>query len=165
MKAHYAFHRELGKNIQLVQYEIASTDEKVLTALDALAHTIEYSSMALGGISSRVKIATKIVWSKPHGNAEHWDTIVKNVKKMARQGNREMIYTNRSVGVGTGRKYVGLRRPDIIAERDDGIFDIIEVLSPTQTVEDLEEKGEYYKAIFGNKMKYRILRIGEMIEE
>ena len=99
-----------------------------------------------------------------HGTPEHYATINNNVQEMINSGQYKEIYVNKalSTSVNSGSQI----RPDIVGIRYNGKTDVIEVISPSQTAEELQNKiKEDIIPNFTSKKiivgKTKVLEIGE----
>jgi hypothetical protein len=144
-------YHDLGNGQRIVTYQSYQAKANVLQGIDLAFHSAQVGSLALG-ISGG--LATKVVWSKPHGTEQHWDTIVQDVMTQLNKGTAKEIYTNRSLYKVTNGRVSSLLRPDRAMVTNSGKIDILEVVSPTQTYNQLLEKGWKYKQILGDDLGY-----------
>ncbi|MCY1636741.1 RHS repeat domain-containing protein, partial [Marinifilum sp. D737] len=87
-----------------------------------------------------VKSGKIISSGKPHGVPQHWDAMVQNADDLANSGN--VVYLNKSINTALGQKIptVGNWRPDVIGVNKNGVISITEVVSPSQTIYQIENK-------------------------
>ena len=161
-----AFWHELGGMNKSVTYQRHFAEKKLLDAVDTSFHAIQYSALAAGIIVpiGNSMSATKIVWSKPHGSAAHWQTITDNVTRRSVAGHSQKIYTNRALSTITGHRTKSLMRPDWAEVSLSGKIRVYEVVSPNQRYKDFIEKGNQYKRVLGEMLEeYKIINIGEHV--
>jgi hypothetical protein len=97
---------------------------------------------------------------KKHGSRSHYDVILVNVRKFWNNG--ETVFVNRALNTALGKKIpiVGGWRPDVLSIDKNGLVSIVEVLSPKQTLKDMQEKvSKMTKALenLGYKVQSTIL--------
>jgi hypothetical protein len=85
---------------------------------------------------------------KPHGSPAHWAAMRNKVTQMAASGQYSDIYVNKVIKTSTTGLIVDGRRPDIVGLRAAGGYHIVEVVSPSQTVPQLEAKCVSMQAAF-----------------
>jgi RHS repeat-associated protein len=77
---------------------------------------------------------------KQHGTETHWNTMIKAAEKLADEGAE--VTLNRQINATLGKIIpgVGKWRPDILSVSKNGSIEIIEVISPTQTAQQMWDK-------------------------
>ena len=146
-----SFYHELGNGQRIVTYQSYQAKANVLQGIDLAFHSAQIGSLALGAAGG---LSTKIVWSKPHGTEQHWSTIVQDVMMQLNKGTAKEIYTNRSLHTITNGRVNSLLRPDRAMITNSGKVDILEIVSPNQTYNQLLEKGWKYKQFLGDDLGY-----------
>jgi RHS repeat-associated protein len=89
-----------------------------------------------------------------HGTEKHWNTITTLAKSLASKG--ETVYLNKSINTAIGKTIegVGNWRPDVLSISKNGIINITEVISPSQTSKEILQKtATMAKALIGKGYK------------
>jgi hypothetical protein len=87
-----------------------------------------------------VKSRNIISSGRPHGVPKHWDAMLQNADELIQSNN--VVYLNKSINTALGQKIptVGNWRPDVIGVGKNGIINITEVVSPSQTYQEIFRK-------------------------
>ncbi len=111
-----------------------------------------------GGVGWKIRqwiaARTTVHWpTTPHGTPEHWDTIRRQVERMSASGKYSDMFVNKSINTATGGQAQSALRPDIIAKTATERFFIVEVVSPSQTLAQMQIKmrnmAQALGALFG----------------
>lgn len=83
-----------------------------------------------------------ITSGKQHGTLSHWNTMGEVVESLARKG--ETVSLNRSINTVLGKTIegVGNWRPDVMSISKNGVINITEVISPSQTAQQIIQKTQ-----------------------
>jgi hypothetical protein len=87
------------------------------------------------------KSGGKIVTSGvTHGTEQHWATMTGLAKNLAQKG--ETVYLNKSINTALGKTIegVGNWRPDVVSIGKNGVVNLTEVISPSQTAKEIWSK-------------------------
>ena len=87
---------------------------------------------------------------KQHGDSIHYSQIQEQVKTMDKSGNYSDIYVNkgiRNVLPNAVRNF----RPDVMGIRNNGLIDIFEVQSPSQSINFMTYKTDMLRNMLGNQ--------------
>jgi hypothetical protein len=158
------FYHEFGDQQKAITLYNHRLQENAISAIDASVQTCQVASMGLG-IATGIARATPIYWSKPHppSNPAHWETITQNAVNRAARGEAKAIYTNRYLSTITNKQFRARMAPDIAEVLPNGKLRIIEVVSPSQTYNELLEKGWTYRQVLGDYLDYyEVLNIGQL---
>lgn len=81
-----------------------------------------------------------ITSGKSHGVEKHWNEMLKYADELAGSGNT--VYLNKSINTALGKNIsgVGNLRPDVIGVSKNGMINIMEVISPSQTYQQIFNK-------------------------
>jgi hypothetical protein len=90
-----------------------------------------------------------LVEGQAHGSGAHKFRTYREAIRMAKSGQYDRIYLNRSLRTVTNGATDSLRRPDVLGVLKNGRVDMVEVLSPSQTQNMLWDKINYMKQLLG----------------
>jgi hypothetical protein len=133
------------------------------------AAALDGGAIILGGISSTGKLAKggasacdaaagdvmshqtamKIIEGAPHGSEPHKLQTYSEAITMAESGEYTKVYVNRALSTITGGEVKSLKRPDVAGVRPDATVDVIEVVSQSQKVSDMETKIDTMSVLLG----------------
>lgn len=92
------------------------------------------------GNGSRNAVGTIVTSGTQHGTATHWRTMQSLARQFA--GNGDTVYLNKSINTALGKQIpgVGNWRPDVLSIGSDRTINITEVISPSQTNQQMIDK-------------------------
>ena len=118
-----------------------------------------------GGNDTQVVLPPKDHRNKTPG---HWETILLEVQNMKDSGQYKTIYVHHQIGMVVDDIPLELkkRRPDIIAIREDGTIDLVEVASKTDRENKLHERIDKIWEALGDQQGERgVLKIPDLFRE
>jgi len=165
-----AFYHEFGGMQRHITYYNHRMKLNALQGIDNTIHAAQLAGAGLGIAGGLAGAApAKIIWPNkiphPPNGWPHWSTVKWNaIWRSMTKGDIEKIYVNRQLSLSTG-KWINRRlSPDWIEITKSGKYRIYEVVSPSQTYNELTAKGWTYRQLFGNKLEYYdVLNIGDTV--
>jgi RHS repeat-associated protein len=149
---------EMDPNHFIEKYQLLmSSDEKMMNGFVNLAKAagegdpktlgqilgmvISAKTLKLPEINVKPNYTGKIISSgKIHGTNTHFETMNRFAKSYSSQN--ETVYLNKSINTALGKKIkgVGGKRPDLISIAENGEVTLVEVISPSQTPQQMIKK-------------------------
>ena len=139
-----------GETTETMLHKGTKSTAKALGASDknaeSIANFVDLSTILLGNVAALkngvnlLKSGGKIITSgKQHGTLNHWNTMLNLASKTAKGST---TYLNKAINTALGKniKGIGNWRPDILTIAKNGVLNITEVISPSQTSQQMIDK-------------------------
>ena len=142
-----------GESQTTLTHQSTKAIAKAAGASDATANTIGTGfDMGAGLFSGGVAVSEVLGSQLPksvgrivtsgitHGSESHWATATRVAKTLAGKG--ENVYLNKSINtaLGTTIEGVGNWRPDVLSIGKNGVLNLTEIISPSQTAKEILSK-------------------------
>ena len=92
-----------------------------------------------------------LIEGQAHGSGAHKFRTYREAIRMAKSGQYDRIYLNRSLRTGTSGGVDSLMRPDVLGVLKSGRGYMVEVLSPSQTQSMLWDKINFMKQLLSER--------------
>ncbi len=125
----------------------------VLSKIKLLASPFKGSAAAFEDLVKLAKESgvTLHLPKRTHGVPDHWSGMLNEATDMIRSGQYSDVFLNKSLNTATEGKIASYLRPDVMAKRFDGTYDIFEQISPSQTTRFMQDKMQRISLIMGDK--------------
>jgi RHS repeat-associated protein len=129
--------------------EVDGTHTYFVGQLQAWVHNMCVGVEANGLENGISKAWKSLIEGKAHGIIPHKIRTYREAIRMAKSGEYERVYVNRSLKTSTEGKILSALRPDVAGVLKSGKLDVIEVPSPSQTPSAMMEKILHMEDLLG----------------